>query len=218
MADDHLDPFDILGTECDKAFTRTDALQKHMRVQHGEVILPGRRPPSKKSRTARSGRAGSVDSGDGAHDDDEAGASEDEDAKEPEWDADDEAAFAEHPKLGRGFVGYVVMRAKFEYAIKENEERAHQVEVLATREAELGAQCEELLRRIMRNEIGYRHSSWFVHKHSCADATPFFAQRDKSQDEQERRDLEQFLTQYSHKSEPIPSGWTGEFGAVQKNT
>ena len=40
----------ILGAllECDKSFTRTDALQKHMRVQHHENLPPTRKPPTKK--------------------------------------------------------------------------------------------------------------------------------------------------------------------------
>jgi hypothetical protein len=37
-------------TECDKSFTRTDALQKHMRVQHNESMPLSRKPPTKKSK------------------------------------------------------------------------------------------------------------------------------------------------------------------------
>lgn len=48
----HLLPGDVLlvysPTECDKSFTRTDALQKHMRVQHQENLPPTRKPPTKK--------------------------------------------------------------------------------------------------------------------------------------------------------------------------
>jgi len=35
-------------SECDKSFTRTDALQKHMRVQHNESMPLSRKPPTKK--------------------------------------------------------------------------------------------------------------------------------------------------------------------------
>lgn len=41
---------DLLVSECDKSFTRTDALQKHMRVQHHENMAPSRKPPTKKAK------------------------------------------------------------------------------------------------------------------------------------------------------------------------
>ncbi|KAK9895390.1 hypothetical protein P389DRAFT_92650 [Cystobasidium minutum MCA 4210] len=41
-------PFVCPRPECDKSFTRTDALQKHMRVQHNESMPLSRKPPTKK--------------------------------------------------------------------------------------------------------------------------------------------------------------------------
>ncbi|GAA5920805.1 hypothetical protein JCM3775_003959 [Rhodotorula graminis] len=38
-------PFTCPRAECDKSFTRTDALQKHMRVQHGDKIVAAGRAP-----------------------------------------------------------------------------------------------------------------------------------------------------------------------------
>ncbi|GAA5900409.1 hypothetical protein JCM8208_005354 [Rhodotorula glutinis] len=80
-------PFTCPRAECDKSFTRTDALQKHMRVQHGDkIVAAGRAPGSAApeagpSSTARAGagrkgkgrgkraREGSDDSGFGGPDD-----------------------------------------------------------------------------------------------------------------------------------------------------
>ncbi len=144
--------------ECDKSFTRTDALQKHMRIQHREQIAHGRRPQQKKAGGGGRRRAGSVDSG--AGDEPEGGpgaadaaAAEDADA-EPVWTEDELRLFGQHPERSKYVVGYVVERAKMQYGMKEHEGLLHELEALGAREAELGAECEELLRKVMRNEVG----------------------------------------------------------------
>jgi hypothetical protein len=48
-----------LWPECDKSFTRTDALQKHMRVQHQESLPLSRKPPTKKRKVNKDDDAAS---------------------------------------------------------------------------------------------------------------------------------------------------------------
>ena len=140
--------------ECDKSFTRTDALQKHMRTQHGEVIAPTRKPPTKK----RAPRAGSADSvADVPFKDDDASTTlgdEDEDL-EPLWTEEELELFDRHPTLGHNFAGFVVLKAKRAYLMSQHEGAAAELEALGVREAELGAECDELLRRVMRKEVGF---------------------------------------------------------------
>lgn len=139
--------------ECDKSFTRTDALQKHMRIQHGETILPSRRPPSKKRKTARANSMDSVLDGKG-EDDDGTVAGDDEEDKEIAWTEEKLNVFEQHPTLSRHFVAYVVEKAKWAYLLGEHEGLLGELEALGTREAELGAECEELLKRVLRKEVG----------------------------------------------------------------
>lgn len=131
-----------------------------MRIQHGEIILPTRRPPSKKSKkaaAAAAARAGSVDSFDGGADDDSAfggggGEDDDEGLGGEQWSEEEVKLFNEHPEKSKGFVAYVLLRAKWASALGEQEGMAGQVEVLGGREAELKAECEELIKRVMMKE------------------------------------------------------------------
>ncbi|GAA6021182.1 hypothetical protein JCM11491_001598 [Sporobolomyces phaffii] len=154
-------PFTCPRAECDKSFTRTDALQKHMRIQHGDKILTGRRPPSKKSR-ASNRRAGSEDS---QFDDDAAGGGGGDDPATAAVDDDpnsaantisveEQMAFHQHAHLSTEFVGYVVTKAKYSHLIREHEELGHEAEALQVREDELRMECEEMLKGILRNEVG----------------------------------------------------------------
>ncbi|KAL8277584.1 hypothetical protein RQP46_010016 [Phenoliferia psychrophenolica] len=182
-------PFNCPRPECDKSFTRTDALQKHMRTQHGEVIAPTRRPPTKK----RAARAGSIDSVldvsfGGAKDDDASTTlGDDEEDLELLWTEEEQETFDRHPTLGHPFVGYVVLKAKWAYLMGQHEGAAAELEALGIREAELGAECDELLRRVMRKEVG-------------EDPT----------DPTNGDMLESFLTSYSHRPLHMPDEWTGD--------
>ena len=147
--------------ECDKSFTRTDALQKHMRVQHGDKIITGRRPPSKKSTTTNNSRSKQrANSEDSQIDEDSHNQQEDlgeeTDPNHPInlTSVEETMAFNQHPELSQDFVGYVIQKAKYSHLIKEHEELGHELEGLVARENELKMECEELLKGILRNEIG----------------------------------------------------------------
>ncbi|GAA5843448.1 hypothetical protein JCM3766R1_004331 [Sporobolomyces carnicolor] len=157
-------PFTCPRAECDKSFTRTDALQKHMRIQHGDKILTGRRPPAKKPKGGKRGdRAHSEDSqfDDDTNNDDPtttatlAAAGED-DPNHPAnvTTAEETLAFDCHPELSTDFVGYVVQKAKYSHLIQEHEELGHELEALQTRRDELRMECDDLLKRILDNEVG----------------------------------------------------------------
>ena len=164
--------------ECDKSFTRTDALQKHMRVQHGDKIVAGRRPPgqaagagadsgsiaeSKPSRSKkRKARAGSDDSmfGAGGVGDDDFGGGDGTgggdglDGEEfPAFSADEVRACNEHPHLATHFVAHVVVKAKYAYCLREYEEMANEYEALAARENELQMEKDHLVAAILRKEM-----------------------------------------------------------------
>ncbi|GAA6021252.1 hypothetical protein JCM10207_002589 [Rhodosporidiobolus poonsookiae] len=187
-------PFHCPRPECDKSFTRTDALQKHMRVQHGDNIVAARKPPGSsadaeggggggggkkgKKKKGRGARADSEDSAFGAAIDDAAAAEGGEEA-EVEYAPDEVAAMHAHPELGPAFVGYVVGKAKRAWLMREHEGLANELEGLQGREAELRAECEELVRAIMRKEVGGAPASTL----------------------EDRSTLERFLTSYAH--EPL---------------
>lgn len=48
-------------TDCDKAFSRTDALTKHVRTTHNEIMAPSRKLPTKKSDKHRRHDSGDLD-------------------------------------------------------------------------------------------------------------------------------------------------------------
>lgn len=174
-----------MHAECDKSFTRTDALQKHMRVQHGDKIVAGRQPPGSKSAADADGdagkggggrgkgkkrktRAGSDDSafgaGGGGGDDDGSfygggagvgeGGEDGDEGLATAYGADELAAFAAHPHLSHEFVAYVLAKAKYAYLIGEHEGLADELEALVARENELQMEKDELVKGVLRKEIG----------------------------------------------------------------
>ncbi|GAA5837999.1 hypothetical protein JCM11251_006819 [Rhodosporidiobolus azoricus] len=206
-------PFHCPRPECDKSFTRTDALQKHMRVQHGDIIITAAshtRPkagdddglaPAKKGKGkgkgkkgARGKRAESEDSAFGAAG---GGGGADEEYAPPPGADDDPSAFsydpsslsamALNPALPPDFVAYIVNKAKYRYLLNEHEGLAGELEALRAREAELGAEREVLLRGILRREVGE------------SDPSP-----------ESRQALEQFLTNYSHEPAAYPADFVSK--------
>ncbi|GAA5869288.1 hypothetical protein JCM3774_004194 [Rhodotorula dairenensis] len=196
-------PFTCPRAECDKSFTRTDALQKHMRVQHGDKIVAGRRPPgqsatadsgsiaeSKPSRSKkRKARAASDDSmfGGGPGDDDGGvdgsggGGVDGVDGEDfPALSADEVRACNEHPHLATHFVAHVVVKAKYAYALREFEELANEYEALAARENELQMEKDQLVAAILTKEIG------------------------PTEDAAGKQAMERFLNAYSHEPRPYP--------------
>ncbi|GAA5866252.1 hypothetical protein JCM8547_007217 [Rhodosporidiobolus lusitaniae] len=183
-------PFHCPRPECDKSFTRTDALQKHMRVQHGDNIVASRKPagggddgegaPSKgkgKGKAKGKKRGARADSEDSAFDDDGALApapGEGGDDAGPAYSADELHAASLHPELSADFVTYVVAKAKYAYVVQEHEGLVNEAEAVGLREAELRAECEALVRGIMRKEVG------------------------PSESPAGQQALDQFLTSYSH--------------------
>lgn len=164
--------------ECDKSFTRTDALQKHMRIQHGEgtsSAAAGKKAQastSKKGTTGakKGGRAGSYDST-GDADDDFPAPFEEQDLDDSSagagdaWTESDLALFARHPDMSRDAVAYVVAKAKWRYLLSEHEGLLHEAEALGTREMQLKAQCGDLVDRIMRKELGTADETGWVLAH-----------------------------------------------------
>lgn len=169
-------PFTCPRAECDKSFTRTDALQKHMRIQHGDKIVAGRRPPGQQGQAGegaaeprpsrskkRKARAASEDSMfGGAGDDDpsyvatgaDAAGAEGEGDEVPPLTNDEVRACNEHPHLAPHFVAHVVAKAKYAYALREHEELANEYEALAAREGELAMEKDALVAAILRKEVG----------------------------------------------------------------
>lgn len=149
--------------ECDKSFTRTDALQKHMRNQHGEGKLPAAASAtpatSKKSQSKRGARAGSFDSNAGELDDDFPAPDDEQDpddlgAGADTWSDADMALFAQHPDMSREALAYIVAKAKWRYLLNEHEGLLHEAEALGSREKQLKEQCGELVDQILRKELG----------------------------------------------------------------
>lgn len=125
-----------------------------MRIQHGEVILPSKRSPSKKSKANKgANNSGGESDGEGAGGDTTMLEGEEEHEGEIVWTEEELALFEKHADLDRYFVANVVMKAKWAYLIGEHESLAGELEAVGIREAELGAECEELMRRIVRREI-----------------------------------------------------------------
>lgn len=171
------------STECDKSFTRTDALQKHMRVQHNEnpvVSRPsakastdtpggggGAKGKGKKKRGARaasdeSAFDGAVGGGGGADDDflpppglDSAGGAGGAATDGPiTYSPDEVHAHSLQPHLSQEFVGYVVVKAKQAYLMNEHEGLLGELEALEAREADLRAEVQGLVGGVMRKELG----------------------------------------------------------------
>lgn len=195
-------PFTCPRAECDKSFTRTDALQKHMRIQHGDKIVAGRRPPGQQGQAGegaaeprpsrskkRKARAASEDSMfGGAGDDDpsyvatgaDAAGAEGEGDEVPPLTNDEVRACNEHPHLAPHFVAHVVAKAKYAYALREHEELANEYEALAAREGELAMEKDALVAAILRKEVGAQ------------------------EDAVGKQALERFLTAYHHEPRPYP--------------
>lgn len=190
-------------TECDKSFTRADALQKHMRIQHGDkIIAVGRRPgatattgtTTKKGK--KSARAASVDSADGgeydpgddggggADGDPAAAAAADDDNYNDTISASDLSHYAAHPDQSLYFQAYVLTLARYRHSMREHEELAFELEALTAREGELKGQCEVLMGAVMRKELagGDGHAEGAM----------------SGGVEQEKQELETFLTRYGH--------------------
>ncbi|BGP50975.1 hypothetical protein JCM10450v2_006901 [Rhodotorula kratochvilovae] len=202
-------PFTCPRAECDKSFTRTDALQKHMRVQHGDVIVAARAPPRAgaggddtpaptkkgKGKGKKRAREGSDDSGFGgggggaAGDDDAAfapgggGGGAGDEGDEIAYGADELLALHTHADLPPAFVAYTLAKAKAAYLMREHEGMAHELEGLSARERELEGEREALLRLVMRKELS-------------ADESP-----------EGRAALEKFLSAYAHEPRTYPDDW-----------
>ncbi|GAA5886553.1 hypothetical protein JCM6882_001685 [Rhodosporidiobolus microsporus] len=205
-------PFHCPRPECDKSFTRTDALQKHMRVQHGDVIITAASharpkagddeggPPSKKAKGKGKGKGkrgkreasedsafGGAGGGGGGGDDDyapPAGQSGEDDAPFT-YGPSELAAMAANPSLSPDFVAYVVAKAQYRFLLNEHEGLAGELEALRAREAELGAEREVMVRGILRREVG------------ASTSAPDPA-------------LDQFLTSYAHEAAAYPADFVSK--------
>lgn len=218
------------AAECDKSFTRTDALQKHMRVQHGDKIVAGRKPPGsaaagedgappaatgKKGKGKKRARAGSDDSGFGMDDDSayappaggaggEGGADDDELVFAP----DELAAMQLHQDLSPYFVAHALAKAKAAFLLREHDELANELEALQKREMELEMEKEALLMRVLRDEVGCVCFRVWYKRVRRADA-PAPSLCSKSEDPAGKAALEQFLTAYNHEPRAYPEDWAG---------
>lgn len=199
-----------------------------MRVQHHEVIQAGRRPPAKDpSKSKAKGRASSFDSTTGGGPDDFDGAGSTAAGDEAEageaWTEDELELFEKHPELSKWFAAFVVAKAKWKYLIGEHEGLLGELESFGTREAELLAENEELLKRIMKKEVGYvqSFSIHFVPRAreliwACRheNAMKVDGEGEDETLEQDRRQnsqlLHTFLNNYSHIPIELPANWTGD--------
>lgn len=152
-----------------------------MRIHHQEIILPTRgpsavvvsssstapkAPPTGHAHGKKRKRATSENSFGGGGDGEGEGEGEREEEEIVNWTEEEEEWYTALKRraeeqggeaawgTGRNFVAYVVEKAKFSYVGKEHEGLCHELEVLGARESELGAECEVLLRRVLRAEMG----------------------------------------------------------------
>ncbi|SCV69340.1 BQ2448_2360 [Microbotryum intermedium] len=195
-------PGTYICSECDKSFTRTDALQKHMRIQHGDRILPSRKPPPKKRKvtSVAGARAPSVESEGGTTMPESdlqgeellaLGPDEGEDpmnTQDMQWSTDELEVFKQHPGCSRDFLAYILLKAQWRAALQEQEILASELEVVGSREAELASQCEELVKYILQREL---------------------------QSSQGTR-IAGFSTSFDHEPPPMPVAWAGEYSAAAK--
>jgi hypothetical protein len=140
-----------------------------MRNNHGDVIVaaqltrPTPKGPSKKKKVTV--RANSVDSLDYVEDATlpalgaagvgrEGGGGDGENEEDAQWTEEELELFERFPGMGKWFVVYVVAKAKYAWLMGDHEGCLSELEALGIRESELGAECEELLRMILRKEVG----------------------------------------------------------------
>lgn len=207
-------PFTCPRPECDKSFTRTDALQKHMRVQHGEQIAPVRNVPGQdapvaaasapaKSTGGKRGKKRAASHADSEDADLMGGGTLDDDGVEPEWTEEELALFARHPEYSRAWLAWVVIKARVRYAQQEHEGLLSELEALGARESLLGAQCEELTRRVLRREA--LAANVVIPADAPSSSTATTAAQFK--DAEELADLDMFLKNYVHVPREIPDEW-----------
>lgn len=133
--------------------SRLDAVQKHLRSIHGDVILVG--GPNTTTKRRKPNRAGSVDSD---HTSRPLALEESAPTEAPAstaivWTENEWAWAGRFEGCSIEYVGYVVEKAKINYLLKEHEGMLAELEVLMTSEAEMGTECDELLNMIMRKEL-----------------------------------------------------------------
>lgn len=148
--------------ECDKSFSRSDALQKHVRVQHPEHFAaskPTAAPPTstKKRSSTKPKRSGSIDSsvqGDDAPPPPPSPApgtvvEEEEEA----WSDDELKLFAAHPDLEKDYAAYVLARAKQAWLQEEHRQLMLLDEASGIRVTHLDRDCERLVQAITKREL-----------------------------------------------------------------
>ena len=139
--------------ECDKSMSRLDAVQKHLRGIHGDIIHVG--GPNTTTKRRKPNRAGSVESDSTSRPlaPEELAPRQATTSTEIVWTENERAWAGRFEGCSMEYVGYVVEKAKFNYLLKEHEGMLAELEVLMTSEAEMGTECDELLDMIMRKEL-----------------------------------------------------------------
>jgi hypothetical protein len=173
-----------IPTECDKSFTRSDALSKHMRQQHGiEPAIPGRggrkrkrdpteaEPPSKASSPTLV-KAEAIDEDvppsalahNGEHSRDSS-----PNAPNPDLAANDSSddelppSLAKHYDHNTGLVmgkspalaKYLVMKAKYQYILAEHDLMLDELDLARKEETRLRASKDAALDHVLLAELGY---------------------------------------------------------------
>jgi len=156
-------PFSCPRPECDKSFTRTDALQKHMRLTHDEILPMSRKPPTKK-RKLNEGDAASVDGVKREADADEENDGGEVDVTNSEIVPTENGVeedspemiqlFQQMPEHSTDFLRYIVAAVKHRYIMGEHESLLAELEVCRRKENALCTQKDAILDQIFASELG----------------------------------------------------------------
>ncbi|KAH8926877.1 hypothetical protein BT69DRAFT_1347659 [Atractiella rhizophila] len=160
-------PYNCPRPECDKSFTRTDALQKHMKIHHNEgPLVVSNATPNKSRNTPRKGRGAVKDEDELEEGDVDMLPAEDESANvesEDERPSQEEMqAMSMHPDKSPYFIRYVIAKAKHRYALEHNESLKVELEQLNRKVHGLLAAKEECMDRILKAELGPVASDLYV--------------------------------------------------------
>ena len=156
-----------IPAECDKSFTRADALQKHMKTVHSEILPPTRKPARKR----KAGELESLDGDDLIKDEDldsgslmgdtmdgqsDAGAFQTVMAQDSYEDDGDHVklALSQHPDQDPDFVRYVVLLAQQSYLANERDALSAEMDALQRKEDQLATEKDKLLQQVLDKELG----------------------------------------------------------------
>ncbi|MBW0498015.1 hypothetical protein O181_037730 [Austropuccinia psidii MF-1] len=174
-------PFSCHRPECDKTFSRTDALAKHVRVSHGESLPPLRTPNNFKSNPSGSNKRIKAEN-DSEQEEELAAAEEislepikkaepdlldiinpagklfddaiDEDLRTGEERKEIQELSLKFPSIDQTYLEYVLMKAKIKFVLGERELLKAELQILETKEESVRRQKDSFLDEIMKRQLG----------------------------------------------------------------